>query len=68
MTMRLDGHLMHAVATYTLVKSRPYPITLTKRLSLTGARQASSPLPPAPAGRAPQAEGWSAVRRWAEPE
>lgn len=55
-TLRLDGHLMHAIANNTLVKSWPYPITLDKRLKLTGARQASSPLPPAPTGHAPRAE------------
>lgn len=55
-TLRLDGHLMHAIADDQLVKSWPYPITMDKRLALTGARQASGPLPPAPSGRAPQAE------------
>ncbi len=55
-TLRLDGHLMHAIADNTLVKSWPYTITLDKRLALTGARQASGTLPPAPSGRAPRAE------------
>jgi hypothetical protein len=55
-TLRLDGHLMHAIANNTLIKSWPYPITLDKRLKLTGARQATSPLPPAPSGKAARAE------------
>ncbi len=54
-SVRLDGHLMHVIAN-SLVKTLPYPITLEKRLALTGARQATSPLPPAPPQQAPQAE------------
>lgn len=55
-TLRLDGHVMHAIVNDALVKSWPYPITLEQRLKLTGARQASTPLPPAPPGEAQYAE------------
>lgn len=54
--LRLDGHLMHAIAHGTLVQTWPYSITLDKRLALKGARQASSSLPPAPPSQAPQAQ------------
>ncbi len=53
-TLRFDGHLMHAIAENTLVRSWPYPITLEQRLKLVGARQADSapPQPPSTAQRA----------------
>lgn len=54
--LRLDGHLMHAIAHGTLVHTWPYPITLDKRQALKGARQATSPLPPVPPSQAPQAQ------------
>jgi hypothetical protein len=54
--LRLDGHLMHAIAQHTLVHTWPYPITLDKRLALKGARQATSPLPLAPPSQAPRAQ------------
>jgi len=63
-TLRLDGHLMHAIADNTLVKSWPYTITLDKRLAPTGARQASGALPPAPSGRAPRAERRVPATAW----
>ncbi len=54
-TLRLDGHTMHAVVSDVLVKSWPYPITLNQRLKLRGARQSTTP-PPSPPAHAPRAE------------
>jgi hypothetical protein len=47
---------MHAIADGTLVRTWPYPITLDKRLAVKCARQATSPLPPAPPSHAPHAQ------------
>ncbi|WP_194853110.1 integrase core domain-containing protein [Nocardia sp. SYP-A9097] len=55
-TLRLDGHVMHAIADNALVKSWPYSITLDQRLKIRGARQAITPVPPAPPDHAPRSE------------
>jgi hypothetical protein len=48
-TLRLDGQLMHVIAAGRLVKTLPAPIPAQQRTKLTGARTASTPLPPPPA-------------------
>src|SRR5690606_21156281 len=47
-TLRLDGHLMHAIAEAALVGTWPCPITAEQVARLPGARTASTPLPPPP--------------------
>ena len=47
-TMRLDGHLMHAVAGGALAGTWPSPVTAERAARMNGARAASTPLPPAP--------------------
>ena len=47
-TLRLDGHLMHAIADNALVGTWPCPIPTAKLPALQGARQASTRLPPPP--------------------
>ncbi|MDP9847003.1 IS481 family transposase [Streptosporangium lutulentum] len=47
-TLRLDGHLMHAIADGALVGTWPCPISTDRLTSLAGARAASAPLPPPP--------------------
>jgi transposase InsO family protein len=47
-TMRLDGHLMHAVADGALAGTWPSPVTAERAARMNGARAASTPLPPAP--------------------
>jgi hypothetical protein len=47
-TIRLDGHLMHAIAAGALIGTWPCPITAGKAARLPGARAAATPLPPPP--------------------
>jgi transposase InsO family protein len=47
-TLRLDGHLMHAIVENALVGTWPCPISADRLAQLPGARSASSPLPPPP--------------------
>jgi hypothetical protein len=47
-TMRLDGHLMHAIADDALVGTWPCPTTADNAARLPRARTASTPLPPPP--------------------
>lgn len=47
-TLRLDGHLMHAIADNALAGTWPCPITLERAARLPGARTATTPLPPPP--------------------
>jgi Integrase core domain len=47
-TMRLDGHLMHAVADGALAGTWPSPVTADRAARMNGARAASTALPPAP--------------------
>ena len=47
-TMRLGGHLIHAIAAGALIGTWPCPITASKAAQLPGARAASTPLPPPP--------------------
>lgn len=47
-TLRLDGHLMHAIADNALIGSWPCPIGTDRLASLPGARTPSTPLPPPP--------------------
>ncbi|WP_204054148.1 IS481 family transposase, partial [Microbispora rosea] len=47
-TMRLDGHLMHAIADDALVGTWPCPVSAERLAGLVGARSASAPLPPPP--------------------
>jgi hypothetical protein len=46
--MRLDGHLMHAIAGGALAGTWPCPVTLERAARMNGARAAATPLPPAP--------------------
>jgi transposase InsO family protein len=55
-TLRLDGHLVHAVAGRLLLGSWPHPITLAQRLALRGARRPSGPLPAPTPAQAPWAQ------------
>ncbi|WP_253209542.1 hypothetical protein [Streptomyces niphimycinicus] len=48
-TVRLDGHLLHAVHDGLLAKTLPSPFTSGERPRLRGARVAATQLPPAPA-------------------
>jgi hypothetical protein len=47
-TMRLDGHLMRAIADGALAGTWPYPITADRAARLAGARAAATSLPPPP--------------------
>ena len=47
-TLRLDGHLMHAIADGALAGTWPCPVTPERAARMNGARTAASPLPPAP--------------------
>jgi transposase InsO family protein len=47
-TLRLDGHLMHAIADNALVGTWPCPIGTDHLPRLQGARRPSTPLPPPP--------------------
>lgn len=46
--LRLDGHLMHAIADNVLVGSWPCPVPTEQLAGLHGARTPSTPLPPPP--------------------
>ena len=46
--MRLDGHLMHAIAGGALAGTWPCPVTAERAARMNGARAASAPLPPPP--------------------
>jgi hypothetical protein len=46
--LRLDGHLMHAIADNALVGTWPCPISADQLAQLPGARTASTALPPPP--------------------
>lgn len=54
--LRLDGHLVHAVAGRLLLGSWPHPITLAQRLALRGARRPDGPLPAPTPSQAPWAQ------------
>jgi transposase InsO family protein len=47
-TLRLDGHLMHAIADNALIGTWPCPISTDRLTSVSGARTPSTPLPPPP--------------------
>jgi hypothetical protein len=47
-TLRLDGHLMHAILDNVLIGSWPCPISTDRLARLRGARTPSTPLPPPP--------------------
>jgi transposase InsO family protein len=47
-TLRLDGHLMHAVLDNAFIGSWPCPVGTDQLARLQGARTPSSPLPPPP--------------------
>jgi transposase InsO family protein len=47
-TLRIDGGLIHATAGNLLLKTLPNPLDASEIQRLTGAREASSPLPPPP--------------------
>jgi hypothetical protein len=47
-TMRLDGHLMHAIADGALAGTWPCPVTAERAARMNGARAAATPLPPPP--------------------
>nr|WP_243795023.1 hypothetical protein [Saccharopolyspora gloriosae] len=47
-TLRLDGHLMHAIADNALIGTWPCPLSTERLPRLTGARSPSTPLPPPP--------------------
>jgi transposase InsO family protein len=46
--LRLDGHLMHAIADNTLIGTWPSPLPADRLARLRGARPAGTPLPPPP--------------------
>jgi hypothetical protein len=48
MTLRLDGHLMHAISENALTGTWPCPIPADQLGKLRGARSAATPLPPPP--------------------
>jgi hypothetical protein len=47
-TLRLDGHLMHAIADNALIGTWPCPVPTDRLARLQGARPSSTPLPPPP--------------------
>jgi hypothetical protein len=47
-TLRLDGHLMHAIADNALIGSWPCPFNTNQLTNIRGARIPSTPLPPPP--------------------
>ncbi|MER5200756.1 helix-turn-helix domain-containing protein [Streptomyces sp. NPDC002884] len=49
-TLRLDGHLMHAIADNALMGTWPCPVPADSLGQIDGARTATSPPPPLPAG------------------
>ena len=46
--LRLDGHLMHAIADKALIGTWPCPFPTDRLTTLRGARTPSTPLPPPP--------------------
>ncbi|NYJ19528.1 transposase InsO family protein [Leifsonia psychrotolerans] len=48
-TLRIDGGLIHVIAGGHLVKTMPNPLSPLDAKRLSGVRQATTPLPPAPA-------------------
>jgi hypothetical protein len=54
--LRLDGHLVHAVAGRLLLGSWPHPNTVERRLALRGARRPTGPLPAPTPAQAPWAQ------------
>ena len=46
--LRLDGHLMHAIADNALIGSWPCPVSADRLARLPAARPAATPLPPPP--------------------
>jgi hypothetical protein len=48
MVLRLDGHLMHAIAAGALIGTWPCPVTAEQAARLPGARAAATALPPPP--------------------
>jgi hypothetical protein len=57
-TMRLDGHLMHAIADGALAGTRPSPVTAERAARMNGAPHRSQPAtarPRCPPGRSPPA-------------
>jgi transposase InsO family protein len=47
-TLRLDGHLLHAIADGALIGTWPCPVPAERLPQLSGARAPSTPLPPPP--------------------
>jgi hypothetical protein len=47
-TLRLDGHLMHAIADNALIGTKPCPVPTDRLARPRGARPAATPLPPPP--------------------
>jgi transposase InsO family protein len=47
-TVRLDGHLMHAICDGALIRTWPCPVTVGELPRLRGARTPARPLPPPP--------------------
>jgi transposase InsO family protein len=47
-TLRLDGHLMHAIADNALIGSWPCPVETDRLAGIVGAQTPSTPLPPPP--------------------
>jgi hypothetical protein len=47
-TLRLDGHLLHAIVDDALIGTWPCPIPAERLSRLSGARSPSTPLPPPP--------------------
>jgi transposase InsO family protein len=48
-TLRIDGGLIHVIANGHLIKTLPSPLAANEAKRLSGVRQATTPLPPAPA-------------------
>jgi transposase InsO family protein len=47
-SLRLDGHLMHAIADRALIGTWPCPVSTDRLTSIPGAQTPSTPLPPPP--------------------
>ncbi|QUQ68283.1 IS481 family transposase ISMva2 [Kutzneria sp. CA-103260] len=47
-SLRLDGHLMHAIADNALIGTWPCPVSTDRLAGIHGARTPSTPLPPPP--------------------
>lgn len=50
-TLRVDRHLLHVIASDRLVKTLPTPVAPAQAAKLNGARAVSTPLPPAPSSQ-----------------